>query len=162
MRGPVDVPAYEGSRKAAANSAAPENRSAGSLARAVSTAASMAGGMVRRCGASGRIFICGAGKERPRANGRIELASGVAPERKVTNRRIEATAGETKQSIFPFRCIATGITAIGRGIEPPHVLGKRKAGECEDRECTTRNIRFCFHRLPFIVINKKDRSEVII
>ena len=48
----------------------------------------------------------------PAPDGRIELASGVAPERKETNRRIEATAGETKQSVLPFRGIATGVASI--------------------------------------------------
>ena len=66
----------------------------------------------------------------PRASGSIELAGGVASERKETNRRIEATAGETKQSVLPFRGIATGVASI-RVPDLPLALfrRKRKAGE---------------------------------
>ena len=34
------------------------------------------------------IVVCGVGKKRPRASGRVELASGVAPQREEPDRRV--------------------------------------------------------------------------
>ena len=77
--------------------------------------------------------------------------------REETKSSIVCTAAQAEKSILPFCCVAPGITAIGRRAYGLRVLDERKAGEREHRECTTKNIRFCFRRFfPFIYCYWKD------
>ena len=103
----------------AAGSIAKEGERSGGRVEAAFTIAQ------KRPGASGGILVSGVGKERPRADTCAEVAVGEAQERIYSDRRVVCAAGETKNGILPFRCVATWIAAVWRRADCLRRLKKR-------------------------------------
>ena len=61
-------------------------------------------------------MVCGVGKERPSANGRAEAAAGVAPERKITDGRVEPPGSKSKKGVLTFGGVAAGIASVRCGL----------------------------------------------
>ena len=78
--------------------------------------------------ASGRIVICGIGKERPGTDARIKLASGIAQKRIQTNGCIVSARCDARKGVLPFSGVASGVAAIGRWTDRRRYRRKREAG----------------------------------
>ena len=72
------------------------------------------------------------------------MSGGNAPKREEAHGSIVRATGKTKKSALALRRVASRIAAIRRRAYGLRVLDKRKAGEGEHRECTAKNILFCF------------------
>jgi hypothetical protein len=77
-------------------------------------------------------LVCGVGKKRPSANGRVEAVGGVAPERLETNRRVETADAETKKGVLTFCRVAIGIAAVRRRNN--HLRFRSDSRQTEERE----------------------------
>ena len=74
----------------------------------------LAGGVAeKRSRADGGILVRDRRKQRSGANGGVQIASRVAPERKPTNGRIVNAGGETQKGLLPFRGVAAGVSTVG-------------------------------------------------
>ena len=87
----------------------------------------------KRPSASGRILVCGAGKERPSADTGIEVTACKAQERKQTHCCIVRACGAAKKRWSSFCSVATRIAAIRRRTHRESFWGKpkREAGKHE-------------------------------
>ncbi len=100
----------------------------------------------KRPSASGRILVCGVGKEGSSADTCVELTVGETQERKHAKGSIVSAGRETKKCVLPFCCVASGITAIRRRIDRISFWRRDKEGERQyDEEC----LNSCFHGLNF-------------
>ena len=67
-------------------------------------------------GASCCVGVCGVGKKRPSADGRIEAADFVAVDREATSGCIVCSAREIKKCVLPLRGVAAYIAHPVAGV----------------------------------------------
>src|SRR5436190_14598028 len=106
------------------------------------------------------VFWSAVLKESASANGCIEVAGGVAPQREHTNCSIVCAAREAKKSRGSFRRVASRIASIRRRIYGLSVPDKCNADE---REHCVRNIRYCFHMFSsfhYVVENSEPKASI--
>ena len=72
--------------------------------------------VVQKRASAGCCVVCGVGKERPSADGRIEAADFVAVDREATNGCIVCSAREIKKCVLPLRGVAAYIAHPVAGV----------------------------------------------